>query len=420
MSTCSRSQSAFPAIDKRERGNDFRGVNEKLEKDRKTQVRAVVSFVVILGIIGITVLGLVILVVNKRKAGEEEKERIIPAVVTAEVVKSDYAVKISTQGVVESARQTMLAAEVGGRVMEISPNLKRGGVVKESERLVQIDPADYRSALANSEVSQAEAELALEQERAQVEQAELDWEKLGRGNKPTNPLVLRGPQLAAAEARAASSREEAARARRDVERTEILAPFAAGVRSANVEVGAVVAPGTMVAELYAIGELEVRLPLSLEDFGFLSRDENGEVKGEVTLTGKIGMKEFSWKAIPVRLDPEIERETLSASVVVKIQPADRTEFPLPPVGLFVDATLDGEALQNVAEIPRRGLLEGNRVITVGSEGKIDFREVEVVRLTEKTAVIHSGLEAGDEVILTRLTAPVVGMEVEVETAEANE
>ncbi|MBG7607298.1 MAG: efflux RND transporter periplasmic adaptor subunit [Verrucomicrobia bacterium] len=394
-------------------------MNETLEQDRKVQVRAVLSFVIILAIIGITILGIVILVVNKRVAKEEDKERIVPAVVTVEVVKSDYAVKISTQGVVESMRRTMLAAEVGGRVMEISQNLKRGGVVKEGERLVQIDPADYRSALANSEVGLAEAELALEQERAQVEQAKLDWEKIGRG-EPTNPLVLRGPQLAAAEARAGSSREEAARARRDVERTEIFAPFEAGVRSANVEVGAVVAPGTMVAELYAIGELEVRLPLSLEDFGFLSRDENGEVIGEVTLTGKIGTKEYSWAAIPVRLDPEIERKTLSASVVVKVEVADRAEFSLPPVGLFLDATLGGEILPDVAEIPRRGLLEGNRVITVNGEGKIDFREVEVVRLTAKTAVVHQGLEAGDRVVLTRLTAPVVGMEVEVETAEEPE
>lgn len=394
----------------------FRGVNEKLEQDRKIQVRAVLSFVIILAIIGVTILGIVILVANKRVAKEEDKERIVPAVVTEEVVKADYAVEISTQGVVESTRQTMLAAEVGGRVMEISPNLRRGGEVKEGERLVQIDPSDYRSALANSEVGRADAELALEQERARVEQAELDWKKLGRGD-PTNPLVLRGPQLAAAEARAGSSREEAARARREVERTEISAPFAAGVRSANVEVGAVVAPGTMVAELYAINELEVRLPLSLEDFGFLSRAEDGEVEGEVTLTGKIGTKELSWQATIVRLDPEIERKTLSASVIVKVEPADRAEFRLPPVGLFVNAELEGEILPDVAEIPRRGLLEGNRVITVDPEGKINFRKVEVMRLTEETAVIHEGLEAGDQVVLTRLTAPVVGMEVEVETAE---
>ncbi|QTN32364.1 efflux RND transporter periplasmic adaptor subunit [Akkermansiaceae bacterium] len=388
-------------------------MNEKLEQERKIQVRAVLSFVLILGILGITVLGIILLVINKRVAKEEDKERIVPAVVIADVQTADYPVRLKTQGVVESTRETKLAAEVAGRVMEISPGLKRGGVVKQGERLVQIDPSDYRSALANAEVGLADAELALEQERARVEQAKLDWDKLGNG-APTSPLVLRAPQLAAAEAKAASAREQAARARRDVERTEIATPFDAGIRMVGVEVGAVVAPGTVVAELYASSELEVRLPLGLGDFGFLARDENGEVRGEVVLTGKIGIREYSWKAVPVRVDPEIDRKTLSASVVVKVLPAERKEFPLPPVGLFVQADLEGQTLPDVTEIPRRGLLEGNRVIIVDKSRKISFRDVEIVRLTEETAVINHGLSDGDRVVLTRLSAPVVGMEVEIE------
>ena len=155
-------------------------MNEKLEMDRKIQVRAVVSFVIILAVIGVTALGIVIMVINKRVAKEEEKERVIPAVEVVEVAKSDHTVKIATQGVVESTRETRLAAEVGGRVMEISPNLKRGGVVSEGERLVQIDPADYRSALANSEVGFADAELALEQERARARAGGSRLEETGK------------------------------------------------------------------------------------------------------------------------------------------------------------------------------------------------------------------------------------------------
>ncbi len=396
-----------------------RGVNEKLEQDRKIQVRAVMSFVLILAVIGITVLGIVGLVLTSSKAKQEEKKRIIPSVDVVVVEKGDYRINLSTQGVVESSRETMLAAEVRGRVMEVSPNLKRGGMVRSGERLVQIDPADSRSALANAEVGLADAELALEQEKSRVEQAELDWKKLGSG-EPTSLLVLRAPQLAAAQAKAASAREEAARARRDVERTEISAPFDAAVRSAEVEVGAVVAAGTMVAELYASRELEVRLPLSLEDFGFLKRDESGMVTGEVLLKGNIGAKEYTWKAIPARVDPEIERKTLSANVIVKVLPAEGTAFPLPPVGLFVYAELEGEGLTDVAEIPRRALMEGNRVITVDEERKIAFRNLDVVRLTEKTAVVRGGIENGEKVVLTRLSAPVTGMEVEIEETPEKE
>lgn len=388
-------------------------MNEHAEGDRNIQVRAVLSFVLILGILGITALGVVLLVLNKRVAKQEEKQRIVPAVEVVEVTQADHAVKILTQGVVESARETRLAAEVGGRVMEISPSFKRGGVVKKGERLIQIDPADFRSALAAAEVSRAEAELALEQERARVQQAQLDWSKLGGGSKPLNPLVLREPYLAAAEASAASAVEAAAKARRDVERTEILAPFDAGVRSANAEVGAVVAPGSMVAELYASGELEVRLPLSLDDFGFLARDADGMVTGEVILKGKIGAEEYVWKAETARVDPEIARETLSANIAVKVLPAEGSAFPLPPVGLFVNAEIAGKILDGVREIPRRALLEGNRAIVIVDGNKIAFRELMIPRLTRDAALVSSGLEAGDRVVLTRLSAPVAGMEVEV-------
>ena len=368
------------------------------------------SFVLILAIIVGTVIGVVLLVLNKRVAKEDEKQRIVPAVEIVEVTAADHAVKIFTQGVVESARETMLAAEVGGRVMEISPAFKRGGTVKKGERLVQIDPADFRATLAAAAAKQADAELALELERARAQQAKLDWEKLGNGNEPLNPLVLRKPYLAVAEASAASAAEAAAKARRDVERTEILAPFDAGVRSANAEVGAVVAPGTMVAELYASSDLEVRLPLSLEDFGFLDRD----AKGIVTLKGTIGVEEYLWKAEPVRIDPEIERTTLSAHIAVKVLPTQGSAFPLPPVGLFVKAEIVGKTLGGVSEIPRRALLEGNRVIVVGEGNQIAFRDLVIPRLTRKTALVSGGLEAGDRIVLTRLSAPIAGMEVQIQ------
>lgn len=372
------------------------------------------SFVLILAILVVTVLGIIFLVINKRVAKEEVKQRVVPAVEVVEVTAADHAVKISTQGVVESARETRLAAEVGGRVMEISPSFKRGGVVKKGERLVQIDPADYRSALAAAEVRRAEAELALELEKARVEQAQLDWAKLGSGSDPLNALVLREPYLVAAEASAASAVEAAAKARRDVERTEILAPFDAGLRSANAEVGAVVAPGTMVAELYASGDLEVRLPLSLEDFGFLARAADGKVTGEIVLKGKIGTDEYTWKAEMARVDPEISRETLSAHVAVKVLPTEGSTFPLPPVGLFVNAEIAGKTLDDVKEIPRRALIEGNRAILVMADNKIAFRDLTIPRLTRETALVSGGLEAGDRVVLTRLSAPIAGMEVEIE------
>jgi RND family efflux transporter MFP subunit len=394
-------------------------VNDKLESERKIELNAVISFMIILGIIGLTIFGVIVFKFTKPTSKEVVKEKPRPAVEVMVVSKTNHKVEIRTDGVVESLRETALAAEVQGRVVEISPNFKRGGRVKQGEVLVKLDKADYQSALATAEVAAAEASLALEQERARVEQAQLDWDKLGKG-EPRNPLVLRAPYLKAAEAKLDSAKQQAEKARRDLERTEIVAPFDAGVRAANAEVGAVVALGSMIAELYSSGEIEVRLPLSLEDFGFLHRDVSGNIQGDVVLKGKIGLKEYEWKAVPVRVDPEIDRKTLSASVVVKVLASENTEFSLPPVGLFVDVRLEGKALDNVIEIPRRALLDGQRVIVVDDKDKILFRDVRVVRANEMTVMIGEGLEAGERVVLTRLSSPVAGMEVMVEAPKTKE
>jgi multidrug efflux pump subunit AcrA (membrane-fusion protein) len=170
----------------------------------------------------------------------------------------------------------------------------------------------------------------------------------------------------------------------------------------------------MVAELYASGDLEVRLPLSLEDFGFLARAADGKVTGEIVLKGKIGADEYTWKAEMARVDPEISRETLSAHVAVKVLPTEGSTFPLPPVGLFVNAEIAGKTLDDVKEIPRRALIEGNRAILVMADNKIAFRDLTIPRLTRETALVSGGLEAGDRVVLTRLSAPIAGMEVEIE------
>ena len=118
-----------------------------------------------------------------------------------------------------------------------------------------------------------------------------------------------------------------------------------------------------------------------------------------------------------RVDPEIARETLSANIVVKVLPAGGSAFPLPPVGLFVNAEIAGKTLDGVKEIPRRALLEGNRAIVVMEDNRIAFRDLVIPRLTRETALVSGGLEAGDRVVLTRLSAPVIGMEVEIEKEE---
>ncbi|MCH7227255.1 efflux RND transporter periplasmic adaptor subunit [Haloferula sp. A504] len=374
------------------------------ETRRSGAIHAVLSFVIALGLLVLGVVAVILFVLTKPEAEKKAEVELVPTVVARPVSSGSHRVSIRTQGVVSSVREVSIAAEVGGRVVSIDAELIEGGVVKKDQVLVRIDPADYEAALARAEAGLADARLALAQEQALAEQAALDWKKLGRGEP--GDLVLRKPQIVAAEARIGSAKAEVERARRDLERTTIKAPFAARVRKAHVEEGAVVAPGTPVAELFSASELEVRLPFPLEDFGYLEP----EGSPEIVLTASIGGREQRWTAVLDRVEGEVERSTLSGFGIAKVMPEASGE--LPPVGLFVDAEVPGTMLEDVVELPRSAV-RGAGEVWVVADGRLVKRRVTILRAERERLVVRGDFQEGDQLVLTRLAAPLVGMKVEV-------
>ena len=143
--------------------------------------------------------GFVVLEKTGPKADKENPPGLIPVVRVVTVKSEEKQMYVSTQ-----ARSTQAASEVMGRVTDVSDKFKPGGVFKRGEVMLEIDSADYVSALANAEASLADAQLVLQQEEARAEQARRDWGKLGRGDP--SDLVMRKPQIVSAKARESHAR----------------------------------------------------------------------------------------------------------------------------------------------------------------------------------------------------------------------
>lgn len=377
---------------------------EALEATRRADSRAALSF---LGALGVLVLGggiAAYFYLTKEPPEQEENMEIVPTVRVSPIERGTHRVTIETQGVVESLREVDLAAEVSGRVRAISPQLINGGIVSEGEVLVELDHTDFLAALERAKSDLADAQLALTEEQAQAAQAARDWEKLGRG-EPSD-LALRKPQLTSAKARVAAAEAEVARAERDLERTKIRAPFDARVRRAAVEVGAVVTTGTAVATLFSATELEVRLPFTLRDYGML--DHGAEVA--ITLQANLGGNRVTWPARLDRLTGEVERSTLSAYGIARVEA--NADGSYPPVGLFVEATVPGQQLNEVVEIPR-AVVRGGEVIWVENDGRLAKRAIDVLQPRRATLIVQGDFQENDRLVLTRLAAPLEGMQVEV-------
>ncbi len=104
-------------------------------------------------------------------------------------------------------------------------------------------------------------QLALAEEQARVDQAVQDWKRLNLDEEPSE-LVLRGPQLRRAQANVSSAEARLESAKRDLEKTEIKAPYAGRILTKIVDVGQFVSPGNQLAKIYAVDFAEVRLPLT--------------------------------------------------------------------------------------------------------------------------------------------------------------
>lgn len=379
---------------------------ENEERERKGAIHAVMSFVLVLALLVVGIGVMILFIVNKVKAKQEEPKPITPTVKVMELAPHSHNVEINTQGIVESRREVILASELGGRVIRISPQLMEGGRVSKGDILVEIDPADYRAKVAMSKAALADARLALEVEKAKAVQAKRDWDKLGRGD--ASDLVLRKPQIVSAEARIDSAIAEVERSERDLQRTKVLAPFDGRVRMKEVDEGAVVMPGTRLAEIYSDQELEVRLPFSLRDFGYLV----GSDTPEFMLTAVIGGELKSWPAKLDRIVGEVERATLSGYGIARLLPAE-SGVSFPPVGLFVEATVPGRELEGVIEIPRSAV-RGENEIWVEHSGELQKRKVEILRSMRDALITRGEFDAEDRLVLTRLDAPMTGMKVNVD------
>lgn len=354
------------------------------------------------------------LIANKPPPAKVEVHRAVQSVTVMEAKRSDVKLSLPSQGMIAAKRVTVVSPEVAGRVAKVSEKFKVGENFSAGEVLIEIDPADYQTAVVAAEAVLADANLALENEKAKAAQAARDWAKLAAGDKPS-ALVLRKPQLESAAAHVKAAEAGLLKARRDLARTKVTAPFTGRLRTTLTELGAYVAPSAKVAEIYSTEGYELRLPLSLDDFAFVDAGK-GKPPVKVQLYFTFGGKELRWDAKVVRVDGEVERSSRSVSLVAEFEVTDQSAAILKP-GLFVQAEVEGVLMRNVFRVPRRAFLDEKHVLLVDAESKLRFREVKIVRADGPDLLVEAGLEDGEQICLTIIAAPVDGMEVSILSRE---
>ncbi|MEE2808774.1 MAG: efflux RND transporter periplasmic adaptor subunit [Verrucomicrobiota bacterium] len=346
------------------------------------------------------------LIMTKPVAEIKERKRNIPAVDVWEAEVSDYDVIIKSQGVTKPKRSTVLAAEVSGKVIAVSPKFEVGENFDEGEVMIEIDRADYEAAKSQAASVLADAQLALEKEDALTKQALIDWKALGGDGVP-NDLVLRKPQMQSALAKVSAAEAGFEKAVRDLNRTKIRSPYKCQVRETLVELGSTLAAGSHAAAVNSANDFELRLPVSLEDYAFIDVIKGTSLRLEANIAGVL----YQWEGELVRTEGKVDQSSQSVFLVANVNAIQGDKFLSP--GLFLNAKINGKKIKNIYAIPRRALYGNDKIIIVNSDNKVSFREVVVTRTERDRVIIRNGIIEGEKIVTTPIPNVINGMEVSV-------
>ena len=120
----------------------------------------------------------------------------------------------------------------------------------------------------------------------------------------------------------------------------------------------------------------------------------------------------------MRTEGEIDAKSRMVHLVARVenpyaQNGPTGSAPL-AVGLFVEAEIQGRKFEGVFVLPRLALRTDtgdDLVYVVDDADRLRFRAVEVLRADREQVVVRGGLEPGERVCVSPMTAAVNGMEV---------
>jgi len=366
-------------------------------------------------ILAFAVATFVALVNNQPALKTTVKEPVPVAVRALRVNLTPVQLTVKSEGNVQPSVETKVVAQVGGEVIELSSSLVTGGEFSVGDVLLKLDPRDYEIALARSQAALSRAQA---EQRFAAEEAARIRSLYGEELASIAQLQSAERLLAVANATLDDASAAVKRASVDLERTVFTAPFNGRVRSENVDIGQFLSKGAMIATLYDTDRLQVRLPLADAQLAYLDPSYAqtglaGEVPANVVLTANYAGDTQSWSAKLLRTEGDISTKSRFLHVIVEVTETLNGNGVRLPVGLFVDAVIDGRTVNNLVSVPRTALRPDNSVMVIDDNDKLHFRDVAVFKLSDDDVLISEGLTSGERISISPLQFVVEGMPVTV-------
>jgi len=361
---------------------------------------------------------IMMLLVMSRKKPERQTFEVSGALVDVMIAeRTDETVDIKGYGTVTPRYQVALQPQVAGKIEWVHPDLVAGGYFRDGQVMARIEQIDYKLAVSQAEANVAQAQYQLDLSKANAGIAQREWEMMNSSSifmdddsttLTADPLVLYEPQLKQAEAGYKSAKAMLKSAKLNLSRTEIKAPYNCKVSQTGVSPGQIINSAVPIAQVYSTDIIEIFVSMPQSDLEWI------EIPGaRATVKLNTGSDYFTWEGEVDRSIGVLDQVGRLEQIVVRINdPFDNDEKPDLSIGSFVQVDIDGKLAENIISIPRKALRENNAV-WIANGDELLIKTVDVLRLTPEKALIRSGIEEGDQIVLTALTGASNGTKLRI-------
>ncbi|MCA9583061.1 MAG: HlyD family efflux transporter periplasmic adaptor subunit, partial [Myxococcales bacterium] len=187
------------------------------------------------------------------------------------------------------------------------------------------------------------------------------------------------------------------------------------------EVGQVVGPQSPVVTLVGTDRFWVQVSVPVNHLAWISvPGRNGTEGSKALVRHTSGEQVVERIGHVVRMLGDLDPVGRMARLLVEIEDPlrlnkDEPGLPL-LLGAYVEVRIEGQEVEDVIEIPRSTLQEGNQVYVMTPKNLLDIRSVTVPWRTEDTVWVSKGLSTGDRVITSRIPLALRGMTLRLATA----
>lgn len=315
-------------------------------------------------------------------------------------------------GQAESSRPVEIRSQVTGILRKWF--FKEGGDVKRGDRLYQIDPIPFHAAMLSAKAKMSQSEARLVQAKQNLARVKPLLAEQAVSTKDVDDAVA---EELGAKAALEGARADLVKAKFDLDNTLIIAPIDGMIERTRAHEGRLISAQTdLLTMIHQVDPMYVIV--SAPESFLLKRRRDTDAKriqhpGIYHLRGVLTFVDgttYKHEGVLDLLDVGLKTDTGSRQARVVFPNPDRVLLP----GQFVRVRFKGTLKTGAILVPQRAVQQGARgsiVFVVGSEDKVEMREILATSWQGNQWIVQEGLHAGDRVIVEGLHKIAPGVQV---------